>query len=86
MSESPKLDGKIAIITGAASGIGRATAILFLQHGAKTFLVDLPEQNLVDQFDDYDHARMLEIDITEADAPQELSMAQWKSSVASTSS
>ena len=72
MSESSKLDGKIAVITGAASGIGRATAILFLQHGAKTFLVDLPEQNLVDQFDDYDHARTLEIDITEADAPQRI--------------
>ncbi|MDH3509933.1 MAG: SDR family oxidoreductase [Gammaproteobacteria bacterium] len=72
MSESPKLEGKVAIITGAASGIGRATAILFLQHGAKTFLVDLPEQNLVDQFDDYDHARTLEIDITDADAPKKI--------------
>jgi NAD(P)-dependent dehydrogenase (short-subunit alcohol dehydrogenase family) len=72
VSDAQKLDGKIAIITGAASGIGRATAISFLQHGAKTFLVDLPEQNLVDQFDDYDHARMLELDITEVDAPRRI--------------
>ncbi len=72
MSDAQKLAGKAAIITGAASGIGRATAILFLQHGAKVFLVDLPEQNLVDQFDDYDHARMLELDITEADAPRRI--------------
>jgi NAD(P)-dependent dehydrogenase (short-subunit alcohol dehydrogenase family) len=72
MSESQKLAGKVAIITGAASGIGRATAILFLQHGAKVFVVDLPEQSLLDEFKDYDHARELEIDVTDADAPQRI--------------
>ena len=72
MSESQKLQNKVAIITGAASGIGRATAILFLQHGAKAFLVDLPNQSLVDEFEDYEHARMLEIDITETDAPDRI--------------
>ena len=33
-----KLDNKIAIITGATSGIGRATAILFAQEGAKVVI------------------------------------------------
>jgi NAD(P)-dependent dehydrogenase (short-subunit alcohol dehydrogenase family) len=32
---------KIALVTGAASGIGFATARLFAQHGAKVILVDL---------------------------------------------
>ena len=35
-----RLEGKSAVVTGAASGIGRATAILFAQHGARVLCVD----------------------------------------------
>jgi len=37
------LDGKIAIITGAGSGIGRASAIRFAEEGAKLVLGDLSD-------------------------------------------
>lgn len=40
------LDNKVVIVTGAAGSIGKITARLFLDNGAKVFLVDLNEDQL----------------------------------------
>ena len=40
METGKKLSGKVAIVTGGASGIGAATARLFAQHGASVLLTD----------------------------------------------
>ena len=37
------LDGKVAVVTGAASGMGRATAILFAREGARVVVGDIDE-------------------------------------------
>ena len=35
-----RLDGKVAVVTGAASGIGRATSIMFAREGARLLVAD----------------------------------------------
>ena len=41
-----RLDGKVAIITGGAGGIGRAAASKFIAEGASVLLSDIDEQGL----------------------------------------
>jgi NAD(P)-dependent dehydrogenase (short-subunit alcohol dehydrogenase family) len=41
-----RLDGKVAVVTGAASGIGRASAVAFAREGARLLVADVNKEGL----------------------------------------
>jgi NAD(P)-dependent dehydrogenase (short-subunit alcohol dehydrogenase family) len=45
-SPSPSLQGKVAVLTGAGSGIGKAIAEAFVQNGARLALCDISSERL----------------------------------------
>lgn len=69
-----KLDGKVAIITGAAQGMGESHAKLFIEEGGKVILTDLNKeggQKVADSLGD--NAFFVQHDVTDGDS--------WKNAV-----
>src|SRR5215211_6267276 len=67
-----QLEGKVAIVTGAATNIGRETALLFAREGARVIVADLNEEDaqstVADIGDANGEARFVRTDVSEAEA------------------
>ena len=73
MSNSRRLENKVAVVTGAADGIGRAIAARFLAEGAKVVAADLSLDKLrASHGEDTPRLRLAAVDVTAADAPARL--------------
>jgi len=69
MASLQRLAGKVAIVTGAASGIGQATARLFADEGATVLAVDRPGTPLAEVHAGQDRIVTLAQDVATDDAP-----------------
>jgi NAD(P)-dependent dehydrogenase (short-subunit alcohol dehydrogenase family) len=79
-----KLDGKVAFVTGAASGIGRATALAFAREGANVVVADIDQrgnQDTVGAIEDLGgQALAVVCDVTRSETSRPRSTTQWKGS------
>jgi NAD(P)-dependent dehydrogenase (short-subunit alcohol dehydrogenase family) len=65
MSETFRLDGKIALVTGGASGIGQAIVRKFTDAGASAIILDVDEKRAQDLARSVPNARSYVCDITD---------------------
>lgn len=75
-----RLKGKVAVVTGAAGGIGAAIAKLFAQEGARVMATDVQEEKLKDWVEK-EKARGLAMDYMLLDVTSEM---DWKTVVDAT--
>lgn len=60
-----RLEGKVAIITGAAKGMGATHARMFIEEGAKVVIADIDEEKGSDLADELgENARFMKLDVS----------------------
>lgn len=83
MGAPVELHGKVAVVTGAGSGIGRATALLLARHGAKLHVADIhadPVQAAADQIGAAGGSAVAHVlDVSDPDAVEAFAVAVFAS-------
>jgi NAD(P)-dependent dehydrogenase (short-subunit alcohol dehydrogenase family) len=74
---SQRLKGKVALVTGAGSGIGRGCALLFARQGAVVFASDINEETLGATAADATAAGVPLAATTKVDLSKEADIKQW---------
>ncbi|NQW16036.1 MAG: glucose 1-dehydrogenase [Chloroflexi bacterium] len=67
-----RLDGKVAIITGAGAGIGRASALRFASEGATVFAADINEAGVAETASLAASIHAHTVDVTNGDSVREM--------------
>jgi 3-oxoacyl-[acyl-carrier protein] reductase len=70
-----RLDGKVALITGGAKGIGKTTALKFLQEGARVVIGDFDVEAgkaAIEEFEAGDRAKFVKVDVTSTEDVQSM--------------
>ena len=79
---STGLAGKVVIVTGAAAGIGRATALAFAREGSRVSALDINETRGAELVEDSRGAggevQFRKVDVTSAEAVEQATVAVWE--------
>jgi NAD(P)-dependent dehydrogenase (short-subunit alcohol dehydrogenase family) len=67
-----RLEGKVAIVTGAGAGIGRASAHRFASEGATVIAADINEAGVAETAAQYDSIHAHVVDVTNGDSVWEM--------------
>ncbi len=67
-----RLDGKVAVITGAGGGMGREAALLFCEEGARVCVADVDADAAQKTATEAGDAFALKVDVSDSDSVQEM--------------